>query len=643
MIIGIAGSICSGKDTVAEMLAGKYCFQSFSLVDILRNEYERANIDIDTRPNRRDHANGRRKAHSAHYYVTETLDVAHRAGISTSDNIILVGLYCKGEVDFLVDKLGGVLIGVQCNLGATVRHDRFVARREVSLSPMTLEQFQEMDRLENSGETDAETNVESAMSRASYIINNDGSLKDLMDQVDRIAAQLNLEMCHPEFSCENLGTIDESYEKNMDLQINFEVFQFLKNHFTMKTLGEEERALAPLHSPANCIRELGNQFAKVLIPLFRDTDAERAWERFSAIIPSTIDEEMVLLTNKKEFFELHRELHEHLNLGAKRIELEVKKNIESIKLHDRQQFESGKRGIKALREAGIEIRVLPEHFASLTEIQKRHGDGAIPILESIKHARMLEMNFISRSKVSTIVHDAIDHVWLYSLLQDHGVLTKFSKLFWSIGNPDKCDVFRRAGEVVASIGYGVRYWATTAPGFRPNYSVVEIAERLDGLFESGETDERHLDAYRYVRRLAKTPVSREAQSLSFVFSNYLAELDEQRRKHGPILVRNEDLEIVGELDCWSADFLCLFIECHRLLLASKSKHRDNLLRVHLILENHLCSKAACEEGNVLRIDCDNLEDVNFDEFNLPAERVLWMSRNYGFTAMRDQQESKYAG
>lgn len=256
---------------------------------------------------------------------------------------------------------------------------------------------------------------------------------------------------------------------------------------------------------------------------------------------------------------------------------------------------------------------------------------------------MLEMNFISSSKVSTIIHDVIDHVWFYSLLQDHGVLDKFEHLFRSIGNPDKSDVFRRAGEVVASIGYGVRYWATTAPGFRPTYSVEEIANRLDQLFEDDELLERHMDAYRYVRSLAKTPIKREAQSLSFVFSNYLAELDEQRRKHGPIRVRNEDLEVVGELDCWSADFLCLFIEAHRLLLTSKSKHRDNLLRAHIILENHMCSEAACEEGNILRIDCDDLDSFNLDEMTLPAERVLWMSRNYGFTAMRDHQESKYAG
>jgi hypothetical protein len=260
----------------------------------------------------------------------------------------------------------------------------------------------------------------------------------------------------------------------------------------------------------------------------------------------------------------------------------------------------------------------------------------MPLLEYLKNERMLEMNFINRSKVATIIHDALDHVWFYSLLHDRGILAKYSELFESIGHPDKFDIFKREGEIVASIGYGVRYWANTTPGFRPSHSVEEIALKLDEYFEHRELEERHHDAYRHVRRLAKSPTLRESQSLSFVFSNYLVELDEQRRKHGTIKVRNKDMEILGELDCWSADFLCYFIEAHRLLLDSKSKHRDNLLRTHLILEQHLCSEEATHEGNVLRIDADDLDKVDFSQINLPAERVLWMSRNYGFTAIRDR-------
>ena len=136
--------------------------------------------------------------------------------------------------------------------------------------------------------------------------------------------------------------------------------------------------------------------------------------------------------------------------------------------------------------------------------------------------------------------------------------------------------------------------------------------------------------------LAKSPTLRESQSLAFVFSNYLVELDEQRRKHGTIKFRNRDMEILGELDSWSPDFLCYFIETHRLLLDSKSKHRDSLLRAHIILEQHLCSEDATREGNLLRIDADDLDKVDFSHVTLPADRVLWMSRNYGFTAIRDR-------
>jgi hypothetical protein len=54
-----------------------------------------------------------------------------------------------------------------------------------------------------------------------------------------------------------------------------------------------------------------------------------------------------------------------------------------------------------------------------------------------------------------------------------------------------------------------------------------------------------------------------------------------------------------------------------------------------MLEQHLCSPSAAVEGNVLRIDADDLEKVDFRHVELPADRVLWMSRNYGFTAIKE--------
>jgi hypothetical protein len=642
MLFGISGSICAGKDVLAAILVGKYGFKSYSLVEILRDEHEKLNRDIDTRQNRREFANGRRKTHGAHYYVAEAFDWASRQMETPDDRVVLVGLYCKGEVDYLIERLGGKLLGVRCNEGLRARYERYIARRETSLSPLSFEEFQLVDQNENNGIEKHDTNVNQALESAIRVFNNDGDLQNLMSQVDEFAKQLELQPVNQAYVPQLITHYDDEYRSNRELQIHYETMEFLKNHFSMDELSEEERVLAPLLNPARCVREITNQFGMKIVPAFLLEDVEEAWKSFKEILPSTTDEEMIVLTNRREFEDIHGRLHAHLSSRKTDIEYEVKNNIERIKQFDKVQFgPGGKRSTREMRARGIEIRILPEYFQKLRDLQDKMSTSLIPLLEVLKRERISEVNQISNTKVGTIIHDAIDHVWLYALLADKGILKKYGQLFASIGNPDKIDIFKREGEIVASIGYGVRYWAYVEAGFKPHVSIGQIAERVEKYFDEDQLEERHLDAYRHIRTLAKAPTMREAQSLAFVFSNYLVELNEQRRKHGPIKVRNEDMEVLGELDPWSSDFLCFFIESHALLHDSKSKHRDNLLRAHIILEQHLCSPEAATEGNVLRIDADDLDKVDFTHVQLPAERVLWMSRNYGFTAIKEDTTDSY--
>jgi hypothetical protein len=53
----------------------------------------------------------------------------------------------------------------------------------------------------------------------------------------------------------------------------------------------------------------------------------------------------------------------------------------------------------------------------------------------------------------------------------------------------------------------------------------------------------------------------------------------------------------------------------------------------------LCSPEAIKDGNSLTIDGDDLDKIDLSEISLPPERVMWMARNYGFTAIRDRSYS----
>ena len=636
MLIGITGSICSGKDTFAHILVGKYGFKSYSLVEILRNEHDRNKKAIDNRQNRREFANERRRIHGADYLVSEADRQATDDGFSKEDNVVFVGLYCEGEVDYLLNSLGGTLVGIVCNAGIDVRYERYLSRHESDSSPLTFEEFTEVVHLESSGESPRETNVTKSLTYAQEILLNDSDFLALQEQVDEFARRMGLEIKNKDFRLDITESSDPTYLLNLELQNGYEIFDYLRGHFSMKDVAEGDRMLAPLLRPAHSIRELGNQFGKKLIQPFKLENSQVAWEEFQKIQPSTTDEEMVMLTNRREFDELFHNVQNHLSKKSKEIELQVMKNLEEIKRMNINQFRPDMdRSLKKMREEGLKIRILPEYFDYIRELQLRNSDSVVPHTEVMKNMRIAEMTFIGKSKVSTLIHDAIDHLWLFSLLSDKGVLQKFREMFKAIGNPDKFDIFMREGEIVASIGYGVRYYANIEVGFSPEVSIERIGAQLDKYFDSQLLEDRHLDAYRHIRHLVAKPTLRESQSLAYVFSNYLVELDEQRRKHGSIFYRNDDMEIIGELNPWSADFLCFLIETHRLLLDSKNKHRDNLLRAHLILEQHLSSPDAVREGNSLTIDGDDLEKLDLSAIDLPPERVLWISRNYGFTAIRD--------
>jgi hypothetical protein len=143
-----------------------------------------------------------------------------------------------------------------------------------------------------------------------------------------------------------------------------------------------------------------------------------------------------------------------------------------------------------------------------------------------------------------------------------------------------------------------------------------------------------MDIHKHVRRLDRNPTSREAQSLGFTFNNYLIELNEQRRKHGEIKRRDvETEEILGNLDPWSHDFMCLFIDVHRELSDSHNKHRDNLLRTHILVEEFLSSPQALDRVPMNLGLADLAKEVGRP--SLPTGRVEWMSRHHGFSAVRE--------
>lgn len=436
-----------------------------------------------------------------------------------------------------------------------------------------------------------------------------------------------------EIEKQQLDTFEDVYK----LEQEYQALQYIRLWYAQPDLEPLERALAPLYSPMHSVESIGNQFAKKVVPCFMAESVDEGLSCFRNITPNTIDEEMALLVNDKQFQDLHSSLKEHLSTLDDEIKISVSNDLAEINKADRYQFSgNSERNLENMLVRGLNIKIDPSNIEKIREAWGVAGEGILPVTEYLKNDKILDVSGFMGSKISLAVHDCMDHVWTFNMLNKSGLLEKYFQLFDSIGNPETTDLFKREGEIVASIAFGVRYFQTMPAGFGPLFRASRIEEHLDNLFINNKLEHHHLDAYRIIKTLRKG--SMEWQSLGFAFSNYITELDEQRRKFGTIKQRDlRTRKITGELDPLSPEYICFFIDTHHQIHSSENKHRNDLFRFHILLEEYLSSIA---NGSVPRnvplvIRINQLRDLDFTKTTLPANRIQWMANNPGFTATRD--------
>ena len=634
MIIGLVGRFCAGKNTVAEILEDDFGFEIVSTRAFLKERLRIRNTEFDSPQTLREYANERRLRHGAEYLVKQVVNMATTNDELVDDLIVISDIFCVGEAEYLQKHLGGMLISVECS-EVESRWNRYQSRIDTVNWIDSLEAFERNDEQDQDESGPNRPNVPAVSSIANEVIKNDGDKNDLKDQLHLLMIRLGIKPKEVSHNSETSEIRREASAENFQRERFKVASDFLERWFCGNELDPKVRDLAPLTNPSQSLDEFSNQFASRLVPIFLKKD-EDVFDQYKKISSSTIDEELALLLNRVEFEELHTNLHCHLDSKELELRRNVRRNLGQIQKQDRRQFlPEARRSVSDLIARGIQVRIYEDQIPKVVELQGKYSSGKEPILEALKNDRCVEVNEIADSKISTVIHDVIDHVWLFNLLKEKKIFGKYKELFDSINEPHNYDIFQREGEAVASIGFGVRLWANSKLGFASTVSIQDILEHfhscIDNYFE-----QRHLTAFQEVVRLSRNPLSRESQSLCFVFSNYLVELDEQRRKHGEINRQNlETREIIGPLDPWDIDYLSFFVETHKALLQSKNRHRDNLLRAHILLEQFLCSPATVKGTPELTIFPTKLLETHLDQVSIPHERVRWMAQNFGFTARRD--------
>ena len=178
MIIGIAGTIGSGKGTVVEYLSEKKGFAHYSCSGLLKEMLEERGEFVDrdamaklAREIRKEDPNGVPKL------------TYERVKKDNPENAIIEALHTIGEADF-VRSVGGIILGVDADV--SVRYARITKRGSIK-DDVTFEKFAEQAKREDDGGSDASGhNIRGVMAIADYTITNNGTLDELHANIEEV-------------------------------------------------------------------------------------------------------------------------------------------------------------------------------------------------------------------------------------------------------------------------------------------------------------------------------------------------------------------------------------------------------------------------------------------------------------------------
>lgn len=172
--IGVAGTNGSGKDSLGEMLAGKYNFLFISMTDMLRDELRKQGKDTSRKNMRELSAAWRRESG-----LGVLIDKAYALFEDSKDKyagLVVASLRNPGEPD-RIHELGGTVVWVDAD--PRVRYERITGRGRED-DTKTFEQFleEEQAEMQHSGD-EATLNMAAVKDKADIFISNDtNSLTD---------------------------------------------------------------------------------------------------------------------------------------------------------------------------------------------------------------------------------------------------------------------------------------------------------------------------------------------------------------------------------------------------------------------------------------------------------------------------------
>ena len=178
-IIGVTGTFCSGKDTIADYLV-KNGFFYLSLSDLVREECLRRNC-YNGRDDLIRVANELRQNHGFGILAKMALE-----RIEEKEKVVIASIRNPGEVEEFKKNINFFMINVEAPI--EIRYKRVQQRGKID-DEVNFEKFKAQEDFERKG-SGPQQQLDKVASMADYTIINDGTVDDLNKKIDQILSKI---------------------------------------------------------------------------------------------------------------------------------------------------------------------------------------------------------------------------------------------------------------------------------------------------------------------------------------------------------------------------------------------------------------------------------------------------------------------
>ena len=182
IIIGITGTLGAGKGTIVDYLVQERGFKHYSVRDYLIKEIKRLNLEVN-RDSMTSVANNLRAKNSPSFVIDEI----YKEAVQHGQNCIIESIRTEGEISSLRKKEHFYLFAVDAD--SKLRYDRITLRKSAT-DHVSSETFHQNEKREFESTDPNKQNLKRCIELADYVLMNNGSIDDLMQQTEEIMSQI---------------------------------------------------------------------------------------------------------------------------------------------------------------------------------------------------------------------------------------------------------------------------------------------------------------------------------------------------------------------------------------------------------------------------------------------------------------------